>query len=146
MAKAENTIVINIPVEKVFAFLIDGLQAGKWRSSVTDVALAEGTAGTVGATYKQGLKGPSGRRIDGDYRIVDLVPNQTFSFEVIAGPAHPHGQFIFETAAGGTKVRFVLSLETTGVQKLLDPIIASSMRREVAGLGSLKAYLEANPS
>jgi uncharacterized protein YndB with AHSA1/START domain len=145
MAKAENTIVINVPVEKVFAFVTDGLQAGKWRPSVTDVALAEGTAGTVGATYKQGLKGPSGRRIDGDYRIVDVVPNQTFSFEVIAGPAHPRGQYIFETAEGGTSVRFILSLETTGLQKLLDPIITSTMNKEVASLANLKTYLEANP-
>jgi hypothetical protein len=145
MAYAENTVEIKAPVSRVFKFVVDGMNGPKWRPGVIDVALAQGQMGETGATYKQGLKGPGGRRIDGDYRIIDLIPNQTFSFEVIAGPARPHGQYIFELGEAGTKLRFVLSLETRGLQKLLDPMITSTMKSEVACLQNLKTYLESHP-
>jgi uncharacterized protein YndB with AHSA1/START domain len=142
MAHAEGSVKINAPLEKVYAFVADGTQNQKWRPSVMDIALASGQPGTVGATYKQGLKGPGGRRMDGDYTITDYVPNKSLSFQVIAGPAHPRGRFELEPEEGGTRLKFELDLETKGVQKLLDPVIAATMRKEVEALGNLKRYLE----
>ena len=142
MAHAENSVVINAPVERVFEVVVDGAQNGKWRDAVVDIALVQGETGKVGATYKQGLKGPGGRRIDGDYKLTEVVPNQVIVFDVISGPARPSGKYTFETVEGGTKVRFALDLQTKGLQKLIDPMIASTMRKEVGALANLKSYLE----
>lgn len=145
MAHGEGSVKISKPISDVFAFVADGTNNLKWRSSVLDVALSGGTSGMVGATYTQGLRGPGGKRIDGDYTITNYVPNSSLSFQVVAGPAHPVGTFTFREDAGDTRVNFVLDLKTKGLQKLMDPMITATMAREIEALGSLKRVLEAQP-
>src|SRR5689334_22737896 len=96
MAHAEQTISINRPVDEVFNFVLDGTNSPQWRPAVTDVQRVSGTPQGVGARYKQGLKGPGGRRIDGDYEITEVKPNELIAFQVIAGPARPTGTYRFE--------------------------------------------------
>ena len=61
MPQAEHSVTIDRPVHEVFAYVADGAKNQSWRSGVTDISLASGTAGTVGARYTQGMKGPGGR-------------------------------------------------------------------------------------
>src|SRR5258707_7958866 len=98
MANASNTIVVNRPAAEVYRFLADGLNNPKWRSAVVEISLASGDGGTVGAVYRQTMKGPFGSTVDGSYRISEAVPNASIKFEVIAGPARPIGQFDLEPA------------------------------------------------
>lgn len=143
MAHAENSITINKPVKAVFDLLVDGMNNPLWRgSSVADIALIRGNAGEVGAVYKQGLKGPGGRRFDGDYELVDVRPNARIEFRVIAGPARPTGVYEIEDAGGSTRVKFVLDFKPKGFARLMDGMITSTMRGEVGTLSDLKAYLE----
>ena len=142
MAHAEGNITIDRPVKAVFDFIADGLNNPLWRSSVADIQRVPGKPLGVGALFKQGLKGPGGRRIDGDYEIVESLPNQSIKFQVIAGPARPTGTYKFEAAGSSTRLTFTLHFEPKGLAKLMDPMIASSMRSEVAMLSNLKTYLE----
>ena len=141
MAHAEGTITIERPVNLVFDFIADGLNNPHWRPSVTDIQLAPGKS----ATYKQGLKGPGGSRIDGDYEITESKPNELITFQVIAGPARPTGTYKFEAAGNATQLTFSLHFEPKGLAKLMDPMITATMRSEVAMLSNLKAYLEGRP-
>ncbi len=96
-----------------------------------------------GAAYRQVLAGPGGRRIDGDYRITAFDPPRRLEFLVTAGPARPRGVFELADSAGrGTVVRFTLDLRPAGLMKLMTPMIARQMRREVAQLETLKKVLE----
>jgi len=96
-----------------------------------------------GATYRQVLAGPGGRRIDGDYQVTVFDPPRRLEFQVTAGPARPAGAFELSAAAeGSTRVRFSLDLEPSGAMKLMTPMIIRQMRREVAQLDNLKAILE----
>ena len=142
MAHAEESITINRPVDEVFNFVLDGMNNPRWRPAVIDIQRVPGKPTGVGAVYRQGLKGPGGRRIDGDYEIVELRPNELISFQVIAGPARPSGTFRFESLGGATRVTFILHFEPKGLARLMDPMITSTMRGEVATLANLKAYLE----
>lgn len=67
MAHAEESITIHRPAETVFNFVLDGMNNPRWRPAVLDIQQMTGKPVGVGAKYKQGLKGPGGRRIDGDY-------------------------------------------------------------------------------
>ena len=58
----------------------------------------------VGAIYKQGVKGPGGRRIDADYRVTSFEPNRRLAFVAIAGPVRPTGEFVLEEVAEGTRM------------------------------------------
>ncbi len=140
MAHAEATIMIERPVKTVFDFLADGMNNPHWRPTVTDIQPVPGKPGT----FKQGLKGPRGR-IDGDYEITVSRPNESLVFQVIAGPARPTGTYKLEAVDNTTRLTFSLDFQPKGLAKLMDPIIASTMRSEVALLPNLKAYLERQP-
>ena len=146
MAHAEASITIQRPVETVFAFLLDGRNNPRWRPAVVDIQQRPGTPLGVGTVFKQGLKGPGGRRIDGDYKIVECQPNELLTFQVIAGPARPTGTYRFVAEGSATRVTFTLHFEPKGLARLMDGMIASTMRSEVATLSRLKAYLESQLS
>ncbi len=79
MPEARHQVTIRRPASDVFGFIADGLNGPKWRCGILDIAHASGSG--VGATYKRGVKGPGGRRIDADYRVTAFEPNSRLAFE-----------------------------------------------------------------
>ena len=143
MAHAEQSITINQPVNTVFDFILDGKNSPQWRPAVIDVQEVPGKPLGVGTVFKQGLKGPGGRRIEGDYEIVECKPNERIRFQVVAGPARPTGMYQFEAMGNATRVTFTLHYEVKGLAKfIMEPMINRTMQGEVATLSNLKAYLE----
>jgi uncharacterized membrane protein len=141
MPSAQHQVSIGRPVGEVFAYVADGLNGPRWRSGVLDVSLVSGSG--VGATYKQGVKGPGGRRIDADYRVTAFEPDRRIAFEAIAGPVRPSGEYRFEAADGGTRLTFSLQAELTGIKKLLmSGAVQKTMDAEVAATERLKQLLE----
>jgi uncharacterized protein YndB with AHSA1/START domain len=142
MPHAEHTVTISRPPQDVFDYLADGTHNREWRDGVLEISRTSADDGQ-GATYRQVLAGPGGRRIDGDYRVTVFDPPRRLEFLVTAGPARPAGVFeLSEDAAGSTRLRFSLDLEPSGAMKLMTPMITRQMRREVAQLDHLKAILE----
>jgi uncharacterized membrane protein len=143
MPSATGEVTIGRPVAEVFAFVADGLNARKWRPGVLDISLVSGK--DLGAVYKQGVKGPGGRRIAADYRITAYEPDGRVSFEAIAGPVRPTGQFTFEDLNGSTRVRFALEAELGGLKRLLmGGMVQKTMDAEVGALERLKDVLGAH--
>jgi uncharacterized membrane protein len=145
MARATNSVVVDRPAALVFAFLADGLNNPQWRDGVVSIDLVSGQAGEVGTAYRQVLKGPGGRNIDGDYRLTAVVPDDELSFVVTTGPARPTGVYRFKAMAdGGTEVTFTLEYQAKGLKKLMEPMIQKAMQAEVGALQNLKRVLEAS--
>ena len=142
MPSAEHQVTIARPVAEVFGFVADGLNGPKWRPGVLDISLVSGDG--TGAVYKQGVKGPGGRRIDADYEITAFEPNRRLAFRAIAGPVRPTGEYRFEDVAGSTRLTFSLQAELSGLKKLLmGGAVQKTMDAEVAATESLKRQLEA---
>jgi uncharacterized protein YndB with AHSA1/START domain len=141
MPAARNQVMIQRPAADVFAFIADGLEGPRWRPGILDIAHVAGSG--VGATYKQGVKGPGGRRIDADYRVTAFEPNRRLAFEAIAGPVRPTGEYLLEDVGGTTRVTFALQAELGGIQRLLmGGMVQKTMDAEVAALANLKRVLE----
>lgn len=142
MPDAESTITIERPIQDVFAYLADGTNNPRWRPGVLSIERTSPDSG-AGATYRQKLRGPGGRTIDGDYQITTYQPPALIEFRVTAGPARPTGRFtLTEAGAGRTAVTFALGLQPTGLMRLMSGVIAKTMRSEVDQLPRLKAELE----
>lgn len=93
----------------------------------------------IGATYRQKLKGPGGRPIDGDYEVDEYDRPNRLAFSVTAGPARPHGVFEFAPDGDGTRVTFTLDLTPKGAMKLMAGAIQKQMDSEVAALDNVPA-------
>src|SRR5262245_45263180 len=141
MSMATNEVTIERPPHDVFAFLADGENDPQWRPGVADVKRESGEGS--GAVFRQGVKGPMGRRVDADYRLTEYAPDRTLAFEVIAGPVRPHGRYELSPDGDGTRVRFTLECELSGAKKLMmRRSVEKSMRDEVGNLERLKSVLE----
>ena len=142
MLAAERTITINQPASAVFAVIADGTKATLWRPGVLDVALASGSG--VGAIYRQGVRGPGGRRIAADYEVTALEPDRRIEFRAIAGPVRPAGSFELKPIGTGTALTFRLIAELGGWKRLLlGRAVQSSMDAEMRALDRLRDLLEA---
>ena len=145
MPHAEHTVTVNRPQKDVFDYLAEGTHNREWRSGVLEIERTSAAEGK-GATYRQVLAGPGGRRIDGDYQVTVFEPPRRLEFQVTAGPARPTGVFeLSEDADQSTRVRFSLDLNPSGLMRLMTPMISRQMRREVTQLDNLKAILERTP-
>jgi uncharacterized protein YndB with AHSA1/START domain len=140
MPEAAGTIEIRRPVDEVFAFLSEGENDRRWRSGVLDIRRKSGHG--RGAIYEQGVKGPFGRRVPADYEVTVFEPDRRIGFRAIAGPVRPEGSYELTAVDGGTRVRFALRAEPHGLAKLMAPMVARTMRTEVAQLDRLRAVLE----
>ncbi len=142
MPQAQHTVTIRRPVEAVFDFVADGENCPQWRPGVLDIKRISGDG--VGTTYRQGVRGPMGRRIAADYRVTVLEPNRVLAFETIAGPVRPRGRYEFEPHNGSTRLTFSLETELSGLTRLLmGSMVSRTMASEVMTLDNLKRILEA---
>jgi carbon monoxide dehydrogenase subunit G len=140
MPSAENSVVVDRPRSDVFAFVANHENDVKWRPGVLDIARGSGEG--EGAVYRQRVAGPLGKRIDADFEITAYHDGSHIAFRTLGGPVRPEGSYLFEDANGGTRVTFSLSADLRGPQKLLTPMVAKSMRRQVEALANLKRVLE----
>jgi uncharacterized membrane protein len=140
MASAEHSVTINRPLEDVFAFLADPENDPQWRKGVLDIAHVSGDG--VGAVYKQGVKGPFGKRIPADIERTTLEPNRVIGFHALVGPVRPWGRYELEDEGGRTRVTFTLGTDLRGTKKLMGPMVSKQMNAEVRGLDRLKTVLE----
>ncbi|MEP7041267.1 MAG: SRPBCC family protein [Chloroflexota bacterium] len=141
MPSAQHSVSINRPASEVFAFVADGENALRWRPGVLDVARQSGEG--LGAIYRQGVKGPGGRRIAADYEIIAFEPDRRIAFRAIAGPVRPTGEYRFKSEAGGTAVSLALEATVTGWKRLvMGRAVQSTMESEVRTLETLKTILE----
>lgn len=142
MTHAEYSVTVSRPAQDVFDYLAEGSHNREWRAGVLEIARTSEATGE-GATYRQVLAGPGGRRIDGDYQITVFDPPARLGFQVTAGPARPAGVFeLSETDGPATRVRFALDVTPSGLMKLMTPMISRQMQHEVAQLDNLKSILE----
>ncbi len=142
MPSASRSVTIGRQPSEVFAFVADGTTAPLWRPGVLDIALVSGTG--VGARYRQGVKGPGGRRIDADYEITAFEPPARLAFRAIAGPVRPTGDYRFEPVSDGTRLTFSLAAELGFLKRLvMGGAVQRTMDAEVGSLERLKSVVEA---
>jgi uncharacterized membrane protein len=144
MINVEESIVINRPIEEVFAFVANFENHPKWETNFQKVKLLASIPTGVGTTYQCELKLP-GQTATSKFEISEYEVNKKIAFEAeAAGPAKPNGSFLFEPAAGGTKITLVPRPEFRGILKLLEPMMAGYVRKQnQEHLIKLKQILEA---
>ncbi len=142
MPSATHTVTIHRPAKEVFSFVADGTTAPRWRPGVLDITLASGSG--VGATYRQGVKGPGGRRVAADYEITVFEPDRRLAFRAIAGPVRPTGEYRLEETPDGTRLTFSLAVELSFFKRLvMAGAVQKTMDAEASATERLKQVLEA---
>ena len=138
----ELSIVINRPIEEVFAVLANLENDVKWRREWIEAKnTSEGPLG-VGATFC--LVGEFlGRRIETVYEVTEYEPNRITAWKGVSGPLPLTFRRTFERVEGGTRVTIRYEAEGRGFFKLAEPLLVSIGKRQLEGdFPKLKALME----
>lgn len=141
MIQHEVTIHLNRPVEQVFAFLMDTGKLSTWQSNLIKTEqITEGPL-RAGSRFREVRR--LGRReseIQGEITVFE--PNKRFETKTLTKP-QVTVSYSFEAEDGGTRLKHKFVMLTSGLMRLLEPLIAGSIKKESASdFETLKRMLE----
>lgn len=143
MASIQRTIVINRPVDDVFAYFADVTNDPQWRGDGVKEISVRGAMGQGAQVHQKLAAGPFGAVVTADMDVVVYDPPTTLAFQVTTGPLRPLVQFRFAPAATGTEVAFSIDAPLTGLKKAaMGKMAEKSMAAEAAALDNAKRLLE----
>ncbi len=142
MIKAEKSIVIQRPIEEVFAFVADQQNAPQWQHGLLEVRRT--TEGPLGVGTKHAfVRKFMGKKLEANNEYVTFEPNREITFKSTSGPMPIEASYLTESVATGTKLTSTIQMQAAGFIGLAEPLIGASLRREMeAGLSELKDRLE----
>ncbi len=147
--KAGTSIVIERPIEDVWAFVANIENMDQWVVGVSEPRLSNGRDMGVGATFTSKYT-YGGKTHDLDYEVTAYEPQRHFATQSTEGPFPFKGELDLERAGQGTKVTNTIDagsdgLFTTITFTLLGPLVRMSMRRQLhKELVALKTILESS--
>ena len=141
MITHEATIHLNQPVEQVFAFLMDTTKLTAWQSNLIKIdKITEGPL-RMGSRFQE-IRRLGIKESEIQAEITAFEPNKRFETRTLTKPQVTVSYF-FEPEDGGTRVKHRFVMLTSGFMRLLEPMIAKSIRDENASdFEALKRLLE----
>ncbi len=142
--KIETRIVINRPLDEVFAVLSNFENSPKWSSAFLEAKkTSEGPIG-VGTTWR-GVGKVLGQRIETELECTEYEPNRKSAQKSKSGPIPSEVRQTFEPVEGGTRVGVVLQAEPGGFFRLAEPLVNSMLKRAIeTDFANLKDLMEAH--
>jgi uncharacterized protein YndB with AHSA1/START domain len=143
MAKFEINLVINRPIDEVFAFISNPENLPRWRASILEVQKDSSEPLGVGSVVR-GRFTFLGRPFDGNLEIIAREPHRSYTTRMTEGPFPLEARYTLEPVEGGTRLTLAIQGEPGGFFKLAEPLVVSMAKRSYeADLHNLKEMLEA---
>ena len=143
MAKFEIKLVINRPIEGVFAFISNAENLPHWRAATLEITKTSSGVPGVGSTFR-GRFTFLGRPFEGNLEIITHEPHQRYATRLTEGPFPLEAHYTLDSANGATHLTLVIQGEPGGFFKLAEPLVVSMAKRSYeSDLHNLKEMLEA---
>ena len=143
MIKIEHSIVINRPVEDVFAVVTNLENNPKWGSGLLEaVKTSDGPIG-VGTTWRL-VRKVLGQRLEAESEVTEYELNRNY-VQRSKSPFPVEVRQTYEAVEGGTRISITLEAEPGGFFKLAEPLLKSTAKRDIdAEFANLKDLMEAH--
>ena len=141
MIQHEVSIHLNRPVEQVFAYLIDPNNLRAWQSNLIENEQLTDKPLRVGSRFRE-VRQMGRRASEYQAEITDFEPNRRFATKTLSEP-QASVSYTFEQENSGTRLSYKFTLQTSGMMRLLEPLIASSIKKDsISDFERLKRVLE----
>jgi uncharacterized protein YndB with AHSA1/START domain len=100
---------------EVFAFVVDATKLATWQTNIVS-AVPDGPM-QLGTKIREVHRAPGGKQIATVVEVVEYEPERAFGLRVIEG-LPVHGQMTFERSDAGTRFRFRVYSQPTGMLRL----------------------------
>jgi uncharacterized protein YndB with AHSA1/START domain len=130
MLKFSADVKVNRPVEKVFAWLTNPDNQGKFDKSSLEMEVLTPGPWRTGTQLRE-LRDLGGRKTEVLSEIAELEPNRLFVVRSKTGPGWL-GTWRFEPEGTGTRLRWTGQLTMKGFARLLEPLIGRQMNAQIS--------------
>lgn len=143
--RLEKKVVIDRPIEKVFAFVTDTNKVPLWMP-VHDLRQTSGGSMGVGSTFAQSGE-LFGQRFEGVIQVTEYDPPRVFAFKVVQGPFPLTNRITFVPLDNQrTDIALVLDMEPGNALKLAGPFLTPVVKKQLeTQVANLKRAVEAQP-
>ena len=129
MLKFSADLKVNRPVDKVFAWLTNADNQGKFDKSSLKMEVLTPGPWRPGSQLRE-LRNLGGRKTEVLSEIAELEPNRRFVVRSKTGPDWL-GIWNFEPDGAGTHLHWTGQLTMKGIAWLLEPLIGKQMRSQI---------------
>ena len=141
MIQHEVTVHLNRPVEEVFAFLMDASKLTTWQSNLIKSELISEGPFQTGSRFRE-IRRIQGKEEEIEGEITALEPNKRLETKTTTKP-QARVSYLLDPEQGGTRLKYKFVLETSGLMRLLEPVIARSIKEGAeSDFETLKHILE----
>jgi len=144
-ATIKASIIIDKPVDEVFAYVTDVKTWPRWESGLLEAEQTSDGPLNVGTTFR-GMNQVLGQRMAWTSEVTNYIPCKSWGQKIISKGWSTEERLAFEPFQGGTtKFSLVSKLESGGLLRLFAPFVARKMQEQIEkNLLRLKAILEAH--
>lgn len=127
---------VPLPAETVFEFLADHANNPRWQNGMESCTWTTLPPIGVGSRYDQVARF-LGREICTEFEVIDHEPGRSITIESRSGPLDLHITRTVETAKtsesvhDGAHIHAVIRGTPTGVMRLVEPLMAGKIRRDI---------------
>lgn len=143
MIRIEHSTVIEKKPAEVFGFISDISNLPRWQAGTVKSELVGDSPLATGSRFREVVRvGPL--KLNTECVVTELKDSEVFAFEAMSRPLDYAGSFRFTTEPSGTRVSLRAVAQMKGVWRLLEPLLASDLRKESrVELENLRRVLEA---
>ena len=140
--KAEVDIIIARSHVDVFNYLIDFEKNSTWQSGVQSATITLPGPIKVGSTYTQ-ISRFLGKPIEFAFEVVEFEAEKRVRFKTTSGTFPVDIVRAVEAIPEGTRVIAIIEGDSSGIFRLMEPIVRTMMRRQIRNdYQALKQLLE----
>ena len=124
MATIKASVIVNRPVDEVFAYVTDVKTWPRWESGLLQAEqISEGPI-NVGTTFR-GTNQALGQRMEWTSEVTDYTPSKSWGQKIVSKGWSTEESLTFELFQGkATKFSLVSKLEMGGLLRLFAPFVA----------------------
>lgn len=142
VVRAEESIVVERPIEEVFAYLTDLERVPEWQTNVLFLQLQSGSL-RPGAQLVE-LRKFLGRKIESVVEVTEYDPPHRYTIKTQSGPIPFEISNVLSESGGGTRIDAAVEGEPGRFFGLIEWRVVKAVERELwNSLATLKDILEA---
>jgi hypothetical protein len=142
----EATVVVDRPIDEVFAFLANGENDPKFSPRVLEIAKTTDGPPGVGTVYASTVK-DAGMKTKREFKLTEFDPSTRIRWSEVSKNiiTAPEGGYDLAPEGSGTRVTIYNVLEGHGPGKLFAPLALRAARKGADDFGrAIKAAVEAD--
>ncbi len=138
MIKVEQSYLLPMPIEVVFAYISDARNELHWQSSCKKVETVSPSNTGVGTRYRIYFEF-LGREMEFEVEVTALVVPHHYAYNTLSGPMYYEGEYRFTPIGNGTQIDWTFAAEPGGFfgilpRTLLKKVLSKQVETDIGRL------------